>query len=117
MRAIERNIATNPNVAAVSQQQEDPQVTKLTALVEQLASGQRELRAELERAQQRNNDRQDARQCYNCGKKGHIARDCRSRNSRPRAAMACFNCNQPGHFAKDCQLDLNSNRAAPRNLR
>ena len=44
--------------------------------------------------------------CYNCGKPGHKAKDCRSKPTKsPRASSEvgpCFECGQKGHLKKDC---------------
>lgn len=44
------------------------------------------------------NDRKNEVQCYRCGEKGHIAKDCRSGETR------CYRCNGSGHVAKDCKF-------------
>ncbi|KAJ1378995.1 Zinc finger, CCHC-type [Sesbania bispinosa] len=34
-------------------------------------------------------------ECYNCGKHGHVAKDCYS--------IKCYNCGKQGHISKDCR--------------
>lgn len=65
------------------------------------------------RYQNRNNDNRN-RNCYTCGKPGHIARDCRSEvpnnnhGGEPKP-NTCERCGYFGHSAKDCMVDLTKN--------
>ena len=54
------------------------------------------------------NSPRDNRECYGCGKKGHIKRDCKSGRagrgggSRKSAFGKCSHCDKPGHQEADC---------------
>ncbi|AAR02376.1 gag protein [Simian immunodeficiency virus] len=43
--------------------------------------------------------------CFNCGKFGHMAKNCKAPQRRK-----CYNCGQPGHLAKDCPQPPKQNK-------
>ena len=41
--------------------------------------------------------------CYNCGGRGHYAKDCSSaRKGQFQSSGTCFRCGKPGHQRRDC---------------
>ena len=55
--------------------------------------------------------RRDVTQCHNCGKQGHLARNCRMR--RPPTVPICFNCGKRGHLARNCWDQGNDRGSIP----
>jgi arginine/serine-rich splicing factor 7 len=47
----------------------------------------------------RRRDRGDRDMCYNCGKRGHWASECKEVDGRGR----CYRCGRKGHERKDCE--------------
>ena len=95
-RAVEYEVDVE---SANSMQNEDPyhaEVALLVAALKELMTEQKNLSGELDRNRQRDltestrTPRQDL-ECYNCGRRGHLARNCRSNN-----------CNRIGHVARNC---------------
>ena len=52
----------------------------------------------------------EARKCYNCNIRGHLAKDCRKPKKKEKnqsqdfkKKIKCFNCDQQGHYARECR--------------
>jgi hypothetical protein len=41
--------------------------------------------------------------CFNCGKLGHISKECRNKEGKKKGRVECFHCGKPGHIAKFCR--------------
>ena len=109
-RAIDRSDLPAPNTQSSAAVSTPPtEIAALTALVEQLATDQRALHEQLQSREQQTKEpvRRPVGPCYSCGRRCHIARNCRNGN-RP---LTCCKCNLPGQIARDCTMDLNSHRA------
>ncbi|KMQ84281.1 copia protein, partial [Lasius niger] len=48
----------------------------------------------------------DEKRCFKCGKKGHVARSCRTKNENVSKGIKCFICIKSGHMAKDCKAKV-----------
>ena len=59
-------------------------------------------------------------ECFNCRKKGHMARDCRApksekggraKDQNDKKRNLCFSCGKPGHYARDCRSKTGDQRS------
>ena len=51
---------------------------------------------------------QDLPQCFNCGKLGYVAKNCRARRIPP-MTIICFKCGNSGHVAHNCRNQQQGN--------
>ena len=51
----------------------------------------------------------ETRNCFNCGKKGHLAKTCRAPKKQEQQttnAIVCFKCGKPGHKSPECYSNV-----------
>ncbi len=101
-----------PTSASTTTEKPAADVNQLVGLMTELATRQKALEDQMATSQQlyaaaiKQQDRQNpraTRACYQCGKQGHLARECRSpRQRQNRFNVQCYNCRRYGHFAREC---------------
>ena len=109
-RAVEHH--NPPTSASTTTEKPAADVNQLVGLMTELATRQKALEDQMATCQQlyaaaiKQQDRQNpraTRACYQCGKQGHLARECRSpRQRQNRFNVQCYNCRRYRHFAREC---------------
>lgn len=51
-----------------------------------------------------------SQKCFNCGKPGQFARDCRKKKHKTKDRRKCYKCRQVGHIVKNCPTKIHNNK-------
>lgn len=91
----------NSHATYLTQEENDPMVTGLLAQVAELTKKVQELTPGREQPiqQQRFRRERTNQRCTNCGKNGHVAKNCWFGN---KGRVQCYNCRGFGHVQADC---------------
>ena len=117
-RAVEGHNSLSTTTASTTTSPAKPDLDHLVALMTDLVSRQKALadqvgdshRLYAAAISQQNRQERPKGKCFQCGKQGHLARECRSQRQRQpidRNTVRCYECQGYGHFARECRNPLN----------
>ena len=113
-RSVQQEVGSSDS--AVARTVDNSTIASLVAMVKYLSAQKKTLQDQLTRQgaqmEDRERQRQGVRKCFQCGRPGHLARNCRATQTLPTASrLQCYECRGFGHLAKDC-ANLNFKGAA-----